>query len=276
MSEPPRVLVLGCGFTGAAVARLARGASLSVLAHVRSPERAAALEQEGFDVLLQRELDEGIAAALGPATHVVVAFPPDGHTDARIAPVLARAGAVTYVSSTGVYGEVTGVVDDDTPLPAAAGRSAAVLEAERHYRDQARAIVLRCPGIYGRGRGLHLRVVSGAHRIPGDGTRHLSRIHVEDLAAFVLASGREGLVRPDTFVVGDEEPAPHGDVVRWIAATYGVPVPPNVPLESVHESLRGDRRVDSARARAVLGVTLRYPTYREGMTPEATGMLPAR
>jgi hypothetical protein len=48
-------------------------------------------------------------------------------------------------------------------------------------------------------------------------------------------------------------------------------MPPFVPLESVHESLRADRRVDASRALATFGVTLRFPTYREGMSAAATG-----
>jgi len=76
-------------------------------------------------------------------------------------------------------------------------------------------------------------------------------------------------------VVGDLEPAAHIEVVRFIAEAYGVALPPCVPLESVHESLRADRRVDASRALSTFGVTLRYPTYREGMSPSATS-LPAR
>ena len=52
---------------------------------------------------------------------------------------------------------------------------------------------------------------------------------------------------------------------RWICEHHGVPFPPSVPLEEVHETLRSDRRVDGARARERLGVTLRYPSYRDGM-----------
>jgi hypothetical protein len=73
-------------------------------------------------------------------------------------------------------------------------------------------------------------------------------------------------------VVGDLEPAPHVDVVRFVCEAYGVAMPPFVPLESVHESLRADRRVDASRALERFGVTLRYPTYREGMSPAATGI----
>jgi hypothetical protein len=50
-----------------------------------------------------------------------------------------------------------------------------------------------------------------------------------------------------------------------VCEEFGVPLPPFVPLESVHESLRADRRVDPSRALARAGITLRYPSYREGM-----------
>jgi nucleoside-diphosphate-sugar epimerase len=268
-----RVLILGCGYAGAAIARLARERGLRVVANVRSDPRASALRAEGFEVLQRAALDETIAEQVDASTHVVVAFPPDGATDARISASLTRAAALTYVSSTGVYGDHRGVVDDTTPVPASSSsseRGAKLLAAEAAYAEQA-ATVLRCPALYGRDRGLHMRVIRGEHRIPGDGTRCLSRIHVDDLAQLVIASA--WLPRAARLmVVGDREPAPHVDVVRFVCEQYGVPMPPFVPLESVHESLRADRRVDGSRALAELGVTLRYPSYREGMAPSATGV----
>jgi len=279
-----RVLVLGCGYAGVALARLARARGLEVLAHARSDAHVAALRGEGFAVLQRAVLDETIAAHVDERTHVVIAFPPDGSTDARIAPSLAAAAAVTYVSSTGVYGDVRGVIDDTTALPAPGAlaaplvdRSARLRAAEEIYR-RARATVLRCPALYGPDRGLHMRILRGEHSIPGDGTRHLSRIHVDDLAQLILAlAPASGAARAErlaeTFVVGDLAPAPHIDVVRFVCETYGVPLPPFVPLESVHESLRADRRVDASRALDRAGITLRYPGFREGMAPAATGLL---
>ena len=275
MAQFDRVLVLGCGYAGAAIARLARARGHEVVTHVRSEARAEALRAEGFTVLQSAVLTEHDLQNVDARTLVAIAFPPDGATDALIAPALTRAAATTYISSTGVYGEHRGVVDDTTALPAApSARAAKILAAEDAYRASG-AIVFRCPGLYGRDRGLHVRVLKGEHRIPGDGTRYLSRIHVDDLAQLVLASASVP-VRPDTFVVGDLEPAPHGEVVRFIANAYGVPVPPSVPLESVHETLRADRRVDATRALGTFGVTLHYPTYREGFAPATTGMLPPR
>lgn len=269
----PAVLVLGCGHAGTAVARLARERGARVWVNVRSDANAAALRAERFDVIQGEAHEARVTGRVDASTHVLVAFPPDGTTDARLAPALARAGAVTYFSSTGVYGEHRGVVDDSTPVPASPNeRAARILAAEEVYRG-IRATVLRCPALYGRERGLHVRVLSGAHRIPGDGTRYLSRIHVDDLAQLVLASA--GAAENETLLAGDLEPAPHVDVVRFVAEAYGVPMPPFVPLESVHESLRADRKIDASRALAKLSVTLRYPSYREGMAPSATG-LPVR
>jgi nucleoside-diphosphate-sugar epimerase len=269
VSELERVLILGCGYAGAAIARLARDRGLAVVANVRSDARAAALRGEGFDVMQRPALDESVAEHVDGSTHVVIAFPPDGATDARVAVGLRRAGRITYLSSTGVYGAHRGKVDDATPVPSLAPseRGAKILAAEASYRA-VEATVLRCPALYGPDRGLHARVLRGEHRIPGDGTRFLSRIHVGDLAQLVLASLPHG----DTMVTGDLEPAPHGDVVRFICEAYGVPMPPFVPLESVHESLRADRHVDASRVLRASGITLRYPSYRDGMAPAATGL----
>jgi hypothetical protein len=59
-----------------------------------------------------------------------------------------------------------------------------------------------------------------------------------------------------------------------VCETYGAEMPPSVPLDSVHASLRADRAVDASRAWSVLGVSPRYPSYRDGMSVTATGIAP--
>ncbi|MBN9164909.1 MAG: hypothetical protein BGO98_35930 [Myxococcales bacterium 68-20] len=255
------VLVLGAGYAGMAVLALARGRGLATKAVVRSAARAEALRDHA--VVVAPVFDAALATLAGPSTHVVVTFPPDGATDARVA---LRAGAITYVSTTGVYGDRRGIVNDQTPVTETPSASATLrLEAEDVWRRRG-ATVLRCPAIYGKDRGLHVRVVSGRHKIPGDGSGYVSRIHVDDLAALILAAPQ---APGETFVVGDEKPARHADVVRWICTAYGAPMPPSVPLSEVHETLRGDRQVDASRALRVLGVTLRHPSYEDGYAPTA-------
>src|SRR5262249_40147588 len=95
---------------------------------------------------------------------VLVAFAPDGRTDAALAPALARA-RVVYVSTTGVYGRARGHVDETTAVDPSEPRAADRLAAERAYRDLG-ATVLRAAGIYGPWRGLHRRLLGGDFKIP--------------------------------------------------------------------------------------------------------------
>ncbi|HKU36835.1 MAG TPA: hypothetical protein VJR89_01775 [Polyangiales bacterium] len=267
-----RVVILGCGYAGSRVLALAQRRGLPVVASVRSEERAPALREAGAEVLVAPRLGSELEPHLTPDARVVVAFPAHAETDSWLAPLLTRVHSAVYVSSTGVYGELRGRIDDATPLPAAEDARVLKLRAAEDTYRAAGVCVLRCPAIYGPDRGLHVRVLRGEHRIPGDGSRWLSRIHAEDLAQFALGPAAPG----ETFLTGDLEPAPHIDVVRFICERYGVPMPPAAPLETLHASLRADRAVDSARARERLGVTLRFPSYRQGMAPEATGIAPRR
>jgi nucleoside-diphosphate-sugar epimerase len=262
MTDIRKIVVLGGGYTGLAVARQARARGLDVRVSSRREEHARELEALGFRTLYGRALPELLEPEVDAATQVIVTFPPaDGVTDAAVADKLTRAGAVTYVSSTAVYGNLRGHIDDTTPVPEATGRALARLGAESLYRSLGGA-VLRCPGIYGPDRGIHVRLLRGNYLLPGDGQNVLSRIHVEDLAALLLSAAS---APGETFVVGDLEPAPHAVVVRFLCERYGLPFPPSAPLDAVPETLRADRSVDGRRALASLGVTLRYPSFREGM-----------
>lgn len=262
MTDIRKIVVLGGGYTGLAVARCARARGLEVRVSSRREEHARELEALGFRTLYGRPLPELLEAEVDAATQVVITFPPEDRvTDVAVARHSTRAGAVTYVSSTAVYGTLRGRIDDTTPVAPKTSRTIPRLAAESIYRSLG-ATVLRCPGIYGPDRGIHVRLLRGDYRLPGDGQNVLSRIHVEDLAALLLAAPR---APGDTFVVGDLEPAPHALVVRFLCERYGVPFPPSAPLDSVSETLKADRSVDSSRALASLGVTLRYPSFREGM-----------
>jgi hypothetical protein len=207
---------------------------------VRSEQSAAALRARGLETTTADALQVA-REAVGPATHALVTFPPAGATDAALAPLLANARAVSYLSTTGVYEDLAGVID------------------EAQYRAVG-AAVLRSPGIYGAGRGVHLRLARGDFKLSGDGSRYGSRIHVDDLATLLLASAA---TPGETFVVGDLEPCRQRDMVSWLCAQLGLPFPASAPLAEVHETLRRNRRVDSSRALQRLGVTLKYPSYRD-------------
>lgn len=252
------VVVFGAGFTGARVCEAAGRHGLSAIGVVRREDSAAPLLARGIRAVAVDVL-EAARSFVDATTHAVVTFPPDGSTDAQLAPLLRGARAVSYLSTTGVYEDTEGWVNDATPLPATASpKYAQVLAAERAYREVG-AAVLRSPGIYGPDRGIHLRLQRGDFRLSGDGSRYASRIHVEDLAELLLASAK---TPGETFVVGDLEPCRQRELVAWLCQRFSLPFPASAPLEQVHETLRRNRRIDGARALSRLGINLKFPNYR--------------
>ena len=266
-----RWTIVGCGYTGRylAEALLARGDIVTVTR--RDPAAAAALGAELGCAAVAVDLAAAPLAA--GAGEVVVCLAPPADPATEMAHLLAAGPAkVVYVSSTGVYAPGGGaVVDERWPLAptTAAGRRRVAAEAALAAAADAAGIpwiVLRPAGIHGPGRGLAERIRAGTYRVL-DGVRHVSRIHVVDLVAAILAAG----TTPATgFVnVADDDPAPLADVADAIAAHLGLPPPPRAPLASappeVAAMLTADRRISNHRLKAELGVALRYPSWRAAL-----------
>jgi len=269
MTTPrPTLLIVGYGQLGMAVHReLSRRDTHAILATTRSLARADEMRATfRVDTLLLRDdasaSVDALRAAVRADTDVVVSFPPDGTSDAAFAPALRAARRIVYISTTGVFGPVSGHVDDDTPVAPEDARAAPRLHAEDLWRDVG-AIVLRAPAIYSAGSGLHKRLLAGTHRLVEDGNRYVSRIHVDDLAVLALAALDRAAPR-STYVVGDHEPATQRAVVEFLCARLALPLPPAISASDAPPTLRGNRIVDASRALRELGVTLRYPSYREG------------
>ena len=134
-------------------------------------------------------------------------------------------------------------------------------------------MVLRIPGIYGPGRGVLEQVRKGrARRIVKPG-QVFSRIHVDDIAAVLLAS----ISRPNpgaAYNVCDDEAEEPAKVVAYACELLGVSPPEPVPfddadLSDMARSFYADnKRVRNERIKKELGVVLRYPGYREGMVAD--------
>jgi len=135
--------------------------------------------------------------------------------------------------------------------------------------------VFRLAGIYGPGRGPFAKVRAGtARRIVKPG-QVFSRIHVEDVAGVLAAS----IARPDPGAVYNvcvDEAAPPEDVLAHAADLLGLPRPPEVAFDAAEMSPMArsfyaeSKRVSNTRIKADLGVTLAYPTYREGLAALAS------
>ena len=257
------LVILGCGFTGTAAARLWLKAGGRVIGTTRSPERAELLAKMGIDVRVVPRLDmETCLSLMNETPRVLVTYPPDPAMDQVILPLLSRARAAVYVSSTGVYGHASGRIDELTPVDPTEPRAASRIAAENLARA-AGAVVLRAAAIYGPGRGLHVRLARGEHRIAEGGRSVVSRIHVEDLARFCLAALDRGS-KGEVFVVADNAPVPQAEVITWLCEKLGVPLPAEIPRDKLPATLQNDRHIDARKIQHELGVSLQFPTYREG------------
>jgi len=255
--------VLGAGYTGAALAHRLAAEGHRVIVTRRSLADAERVAREvGGE---PRTVDLGHANEPAPAGAIVVCLaPPSGEPHAEIANLVklaAEAAKLIYVSSTGVYAPGGGAwVDEHWPLAPSTVSGTARLAAERAL--PATAIILRAAGIYGPGRGIAERLRAGTYRIVGDGSAHVSRIHVDDLVEAIIRAGASTLSGPIN--CADDDPAAIGELADRIAAKLGVAPPPRVAPESVGPEIAGmltaDRRIANARMKQELGVVLRHPT----------------
>ncbi len=274
----------GLGFSARVLAARLQHKGWTVSATSRSAEGGARIEAQGYRSFLFDGSKPLAAEALDGVTHIVSSAPPDDSGD----PVLRqcrdefinRAGQIkwiAYLSTTGVYGDHGGGwVTEETPLTPNTGRGQKRLNAEGQWLGRWKSHGLpvhlfRLAGIYGPGRNQLLSILDGsAKRVIKPG-QVFSRIHVDDIANVLAAS----MARPRpgaAYNVCDDEACPPQDVVEYAATLLGLPVPPDVPfgearLSPMARSFYADsKRVSNVRIHEELGVTLAYPTYRQGLT----------
>jgi len=224
----------------------------------------------------------GEAIDFSAITHLLLSIPPEEagdpallryHAALRTAPALRWIG---YLSTTGVYGDhAGGLVDERAPLVPTSDRAHRRARAEQAWlefgAEKGVAVqVFRLAGIYGPGRSVLDDIRAGtARRIVRPG-QLFSRIHVEDIA-LVLMAAMAGESTAPIFNVCDDEPAAPAEVVAYGCGLLGVEPPPETPFEKAEMSpmaltfWRDNKRVDNSLMKRELAISLRYPTYREGL-----------
>jgi nucleoside-diphosphate-sugar epimerase len=245
------ILILGCGFTGERVALrfVQRGATVAAV--TRNPEAKRSLADAGVRVTTVESLPP-----VASGTRVLYSIPT---LIPEILEVLTgRVARMVYLSTTGVY-KNTRDVNENTPT----GEHIR-LEAERAIAAGPwPALILRPAAIYGPGRGIQVSMSRGEFRLVGDGSNFVSRIHVDDLAAHCEAALLSDIT--GAYPVADEEPCSSHEIAAFCAKLLGVPMPPSVSADEVHDTRRADRRVDGSAIRKLLGINLKYPSYKVGI-----------
>jgi hypothetical protein len=279
------LFVFGLGYTARQFIDTYRNLFARICGTYRSPEKAEALCASSivpyfFD---GESYDAGILDELARADTVIISVPPFSEFDPTLkhfsgaiasAPHLRWVG---YLSTVGVYGNANGGwVDENTPPSPVNERSRHRIVAEQQWLELGDKVtfavqIFRLAGIYGPGRNALLKVAEGtARRIIKPG-QVFNRIHTSDIAQVLMAS-IERPSRNTIYNVADDEPGPPQDVITYAAELLGVEPPPEVPFDRADMTsmartfYQDNKRVSNKRIRDDLGVTLLYPTYRQGLS----------
>ena len=277
------LLIFGLGYCSRAIARLVQQNGFRVSITSRTPRPEPGLEIIGFNAA---------QPAIAAATHIITTAAPDDGGD----PVLARYKAsiatapglfyAGYLSTTGIYGNRDGGwVDEDSPLAPTSPRGQRRLAAEQSWSAIAGSArgeglpgltldIFRLAGIYGPGRSMFDDLRAGSARCVVKPGHLFGRIHVQDIALGVLkAMQRRAAPGVNIFNFTDDEPAASAQVVAEAARLLGVAPPAPVAYAEAIQTMSPmarsfwaeNRRVANAKTKAALGLSWRYPTYREGL-----------
>lgn len=264
-----QVFAFGFGYVAGFLAERASACGVACAGTVRSEAGAEALRARGYDVAVWPGAD--VAPSAG--ADWLISVPPDAEgcpVFRSFGQLAGSARSISYLSTTGVYGDLQGGwALEETPIAPLSREATNRARAEEQWLSLG-AMVFRLPGIYGPGRSAIERVKEpGARRIVKAG-QVFSRIHAGDLAALLqIAMGN--VKRGEVFNVCDDEPAPADEVLLHAARLLDVEPPPAVAFEDAGLSPAAQRfyaeckRVSNAKAKAVFGWRPRFATYREGL-----------
>ena len=291
-SVMPTLVCLGFGYCARHYVAHFGGRFDRIVGTTRTAERAAALAAQRFGgravemlVFDGKPPFDDLAAAIADADAILVSAAPgeggDPFLDAFGEQIAARAAhwpSVVYLSSLGVYPDSGGAwIDETTPVVRGrARRGNARIDAEQAWQALGKrrglpVAILRLGGIYGPGQNGMLRLLRGtAQRVAKPG--HVSnRIHVFDIAQAIDAAFAR---RADgVFNVVDDEPASPSEQIAFAAELLGIAPPAEIPYADAAKHLSpfalsfydGCIRARNDKLKRELGVTLRYPNYRDGL-----------
>lgn len=269
------LLCLGYGYSASYLSPLLQEHGWHIIGATRNPQKAHQIQQANIEPLLW---PSDLTQALEKSSHILVSSAPDEQGDpflqsAREQIIASSPTWVGYFSTTGVYGHQAGNwVDESSPLNPGTTRGVNRVIAERQWHETGLPVhIFRLAGIYGPDRGPFEKVIAGkAKRIVKPG-QFFSRIHVEDIAQSVFSS----IMNPkpgEIYNLCDDEPAPPEDVISYAAQLLNIPLPPPVSFEQAQMSEMGrsfyseSKRVRNTKIKSDLGVSLHYPTYKEGLS----------
>jgi nucleoside-diphosphate-sugar epimerase len=277
-------LIIGCGYLGSRVADRWLAFGHDVTALTRSPEKAKRLGERGI-VPIVADVTDGVSLRNLPAADVLLyAVAYDSSSGDRrtvtlgglhnvVAAVAGKCARIVFISTSSVYGQSAGEwVDEDSETRPVTEAGQIALEAEHAIREhrEFESVILRLTGLYGPDRLLRrVDQLRSGEPIAGDGHAWLNLVHVDDAASAVgcaVAIMMQNSAPSRTeFCITDDRPVRRTEYYGHLARLAGA-APPRFDV-SLNARISGvGKRCRNEAAKRELGLTLRYPTYIEGLS----------
>lgn len=229
------ILLAGLGDLGSGLAQ-----SLLDVGHRVSAIRRGEQAPDGVELYSQDLLDGAVLLPPDPVDALVIILTPSDYSEEGYLKAFVRAPLnlldslaarqpmppILFVSSSAVFGDVTGDVDENTPPAPSRYNGKVLLAAEQEISLRGPATAVRFTGIYGPGRGRLRKKV--ARLVAGEETlsapRWSNRIHRDDcigLLHHLLDGWLAGVPQPPLVVGTDNAPVSNHQVYQWLAGEPG-------------------------------------------------------
>ncbi len=174
-----------------------------------------------------------------------------------------------FVSSTSVYGQDRGEWVDETSatVPHNATSHYIVAAEQALWALNPSNVSVRFSGIYGPGREYLLRMARQNPEIQKQPPYFTNRIHQADcigILLFLMEKQLAGVSLAPCYLASDDDPAPLWDVIAWLAAQLHCNPPVEKPVEEMEiDTYDQNKRCRNDRIKA-LGYRFLYPDYKAG------------
>ena len=277
-----KLLILGCGYSAKYISKKLISEGWEIFGTTRFKANFKILKSYKIQPIYLNDFSALRTVTSGRCS-ILSSIPPKGQSDEglRVFAKLLQQNAdniewVGYLSSTGVYGDRGGEwVTEDSKRDSVTDQGKARINAENSWIDLARKYVFplfifRLGGIYGPKRNIFDRLEAGTVKKIFKPNQYFNRIHVEDISEAVRISlGKRELA--GIYNIVDNLPTNGSDLIDEATRMIGMPPLPNVNLGDAKLSAMSlafyseCKRVSNKKAKRVLGVSLKYPTYKEGL-----------
>lgn len=269
-----RVLIVGCGDLGSAIAVLLHQAGHQVIG-VRKSAQQLPLNMQTVQLDITSPTAVSALELLKPEIilYCVAATAQDDenyyqHYVLGLKHVLASQAKnpnlkhVFFVSSTRVYGQQSSeLLDEAIPAEANDFGGYRLLEAERQLQNiHCSSTVLRLSGIYGPGRLYLVNMAKDRARWPQH-NQWSNRIHRDDAAGFIaylVGLVINGQAVQALYIVTDSMPTAQYDVLNWLAKRLHVPHQADASATPMQGKRLSNQRLLAS------GYQLKYPNYQVG------------